>query len=174
MPSPSKNKGSSFEREVAKFLTDLYNESFIRAPGSGAYVGGSNQSRKEFLHEGQIRSFKGDIVPGQSFTKFNGECKSYQDFPFHLVLTGDCKVLDTWLKQLLDVAEIDDCSILFMKFNRKGRYVAVPSKYTWVSDNFMLYTSNKYGDWVIMEFDQFFKLNKDVFKAYSGSTDTKS
>lgn len=174
MPSPSKNKGSSYEREVAKFLTDLYGESFIRAPGSGAYVGGKNQSRKEFLHEGQVRSFKGDIVPGETFKLFNGECKSYADFPFHLLLTSECKVIDAWIKQLMDVAEENDCNILFMKFNRKGKYVAVETKFTWVADNFIHYRSNSVGEWIIMEFDHFFKLNKDLFKAYSGSTDTKS
>ena len=67
MPSPQKNKGSGFEREIAKYLSDLYGESFIRAPGSGAYVGGKNQSRTQILHEGQIRSFKGDIVPVKAF-----------------------------------------------------------------------------------------------------------
>jgi len=170
MPSPQKAKGSSFEREVAKFLSKTYNESFIRAPGSGAYVGGKNQERKQFLHEGQIRSFKGDIVPGQTFTKFNAECKSYADFPFHLMLTGSCKILDTWIEQLMAVAEEDDCNILFMKFNRKGRYVAVQAKYTWVTDYFIYYSSAKVGDWVFIEFDTFFENNKDLFKAYSGST----
>lgn len=174
MPSPQKAKGSSFEREIAQHLTKTYGESFIRAPGSGAYVGGKNQQRKEFLHEGQIRSFKGDIVPGQSFPMFNAECKSYADFPFHLVLTGDCKVLDGWLDQLMAVAETGDLNILFMKFNRKGKFVCVPSKYTWVTDQFMYYTSKKLGDWIIVEFDHFWKLNKDLVKTYSGSTDTKS
>jgi len=169
MTSPQKAKGSAFEREVANFLSEIYNESFIRAPGSGAYVGGKNQTRKEFLHEGQIRSFKGDIVPGESFHKFNAECKSYQDFPFHQVLSGSCKTLDTWLDQLMEVAEEDDLNILFMKFNRKGKYVAVETKHTWVTDQFMYYTS-PIGDWVIIEFDHFFKNNKDFLKAYSGST----
>ena len=172
MPSPSKAKGSSFEREVAKFLSDLYKESFIRAPGSGAYVGGKNQARKQYLHEGQIRSFKGDIVPGQTFTKFNAECKSYADFPFHLLLSGDCKQIETWLGQLMDVAEEEDCNILFMKFNRKGKYVAVQARYTWVTDNFIYYSSAKLGDWVIIEFDHFFKLNQDLLKVYSGSPST--
>ena len=89
MPNPQKQKGNSFEREVAIHLSKLYNESFIRAPGSGAYVGGKNQVRTQILHEGQIRSFKGDIVPGQNFSKMNAECKSYADFPFHQVLTGE-------------------------------------------------------------------------------------
>lgn len=175
MTSPQKAKGSGFEREIAKYLSEAYNESFIRAPGSGAYVGGKNQSRTEFLHEGQIRSFKGDIVPGQSFSKMNIECKFYADFPFHLLLTGDCKVIDTWIDQLMDVADPGDVNLLFMKFNRKGKYVCAQSKLTWVSDNFIYYTSKKHGDWTIFEFDSFFKLNKDILKSYSSSsTDTKS
>jgi len=173
MPSPQKQKGSSFEREVATYLTKTYNESFIRAPGSGAYVGDKNQSRKEFLHEGQIRSFKGDIVPGLSFPKFNAECKSYADFPFHLVLSGECKQLESWLNQLMDVAEVDDMNILFMKFNRKGKFVAVQTKLTWVTDYFMLYTSKKHGDWVLIEFDNFFRLNKDLLKAYSSGNNQR-
>lgn len=176
MPSPSKAKGSSFEREVSTYLSKLYNESFIRAPGSGAYVGGKNQTRKEFLHEGQIKALKGDIVPGESFVKFNCECKSYADFPFHQLYTGDCKVLDGWLGQMLDVAEPDDVSILFMKFNRKGKFVAVQSSLTWVTDNFTYYSSKSYSDWIIIEFEHFFNLNRDLLKSYSSgkSTDTMS
>ena len=173
MPSPQKQKGSGYEREIAKFLSEKYGESFIRAPGSGAYVGGKNQVRKEILHEGQIRSFKGDVVPGHSFKNMNIECKFYADFPFHLLLSGECKVLDGWLDQLLDVADPNDVNILFMKFNRKGRYVCVQSKLTWVSDNFIYYTSKKYGDWIIFEFDRFFQLNTELLKTYS-TTDTKS
>jgi Holliday junction resolvase len=174
MSSPQKNKGSGYEREVAKFLSETYGESFIRAPGSGAYVGGKNQSRTQFLHEGQIRSFKGDIVPGQSFTKMNIECKFYADFPWHLTLTGECKQLDSWLDQLLDVEDEGDLNILFMKFNRKGQYVAVQGKLTWKADNCLFYSSEKYGDWVIMEHSSFFKNNTDLVKQYSGSTDTTS
>jgi len=174
MTSPQKAKGSGFEREIAKYLSEKYSESFIRAPGSGAYVGGKNQIRKEVLHEGQIRSFKGDVVPGQSFKRMNIECKFYADFPFHLLLTGDCKVIDAWIDQLMDVADEDDVNLLFMKFNRKGRYVCVQSKLTWVSDNFVYYTSKKHGDWTIFEFDSFFELNTELLKTYSISTDTTS
>ena len=175
MPSPQKAKGSGFEREIAKYLSELYGESFIRAPGSGAYVGGKNQARTQFLHEDQIRSFKGDIVPGESFSKMNAECKFYQDFPFHLLLSGECKQLDSWLGQLMDVADKDDINILFMKFNRKGRYVAIQPKLTWKIDTFVFYASQKYGDWIITEFDSFFKNNADLVKLYSGTpTDTTS
>jgi len=175
MSSPQKNKGSGYEREVAKFLSETYGESFIRAPGSGAYVGGKNQARTQFLHEGQIRSFKGDIVPGQSFTKMNVECKFYADFPWHLTLTGECKQLDSWLEQLLDVEDEGDLNLLFMKFNRKGQYVAVQGKLTWKADNCLFYSSPKWGDWIIMEHSNFFKSNTDLVKTYSCTTsDTTS
>jgi len=184
MTSPSKNKGNSFEREVATFLTKTYGESFIRAPGSGAYIGGTNQSRTLTLHEGQIRSFKGDIVPGQSFGKMNIECKFYADFPFNLALAGNCKILEDWLNQLMEVSEIGDVNLLIMKFNRKGKFVVVQSSLTWITDQFMYYTSNAHKDWLIIEFDHFFNNNRDLLKTYSytgtmpiqspESTDTKS
>jgi predicted lipase len=172
--SKSKQKGSSFEREIANSLSKLYNDSFVRAAHSGAFIGGSNNHRKSILSENQIKSFKGDIIPPDSWNRFNAEAKSYADFPFHLLMTGDCKVIDGWIKQLMDVAETDDCSILFMKFNRKGKFVAVESKFTWVADNFIHYRSETSGEWIIMEHEHFFRLNKDLLKLYSGSTDTKS
>jgi len=55
---------------------------------------------------------------------------SSTEIPFHLILTGECKVLDSWIAQLLDVAGPNDCNILFMKFNRKGRYICVQSNGT--------------------------------------------
>ena len=170
MTSPQKAKGSGFEREVAKFLSDLYSESFIRAPGSGAYIGGKNQSRTQVLHEDQIRNFKGDIVPGQSFTKMNVECKFYADFPFHLLMSGECKVIDAWLGQLLDVEDPGDLNLLIMKFNRKGKYIAIQPKLTWIIDNYVFYASEKYGDWIITEFSSFFKNNAELVKTYAAST----
>lgn len=123
MPSKSKTKGSAFERHIAKELSRITGESFIRAPGSGAYVGGVNSNRKEFLHEGQIRSFKGDVVPGESFSDWNIECKSYKEFPFHRLIHKDpIPILEDWIQQMLDVEDEGDKSLLFMKFNRIGVY----------------------------------------------------
>jgi hypothetical protein len=172
--SKSKNKGNAFERELATFLSNLYNDSFVRASHSGAYVGGLNSIRKQHLSENQIKAFKGDIIPPDTWTKFNAEAKSYADFPFHLMLSGDCKQLDSWLEQLLDASDEGDCNVLFMKFNRIGRYIAVEPKLSWVIDNFTFYASTKYGDWVITEFDSFFKNNAELLKTYSGSSDTTS
>lgn len=169
MTSPSKAKGSAFERTVSQFLTKLYGESFVRAAHSGAYIGGTNVHRKNSLSENQTKSFKGDIIPPDSWNHFNAEAKNYAEFPFHLVITGNCKVLDTWLSQLMDVADPQDCSILFIKITRKGQYVVVPAdKFTWVTDNFFYYSSASMGNWVMMEFDSFFDNNKELFLSYAG------
>jgi len=168
LPNPQKAKGSSWERDVARFLTDLYKETFIRAPGSGAYVGGTNTKRKQMLHEGQIRSFKGDIVPGQSFPKFNAECKSYKDFPFHQLYSNDCKQLEDWLDQLIQASDTGDFNILIMKFNRKGKYVAV--QHHWAQHtgtNYTIYHSKKLGTWYIQDYDTFWQSNADNVKLAS-------
>jgi len=167
MTSPSKQKGGQWELEISKFLSDLYKDSFCRAPHSGAFIGGSNFHRKTSLSTNQAKSFKGDIVPPDSWDEFNAEAKNYAAFPFHQLLTGKCKQLDTWIDQLMTVAEPNDCNILFVKITRKGSFVAVQSKYTWIADNFILYTSTNHKDWVLIDFDNFFKLNKDLVKAYS-------
>lgn len=164
MPSPSKSKGNSFERQTADFLTALYGEKFIRVPGSGAYVGGKNTHRKQVLHEGQIRNFKGDIVPGQSFPKMNAECKSYKDFPFHQLFQGTVKILESWIDQCMDVADPGDFNILFMKFNRKGTFVAVPFDCPVQFVRHINYGSIKNGHWGIMDHDTFFELNSDQVK----------
>ena len=174
MSSKSKTKGNSWEREVANHLSELYKSKFIRVPSSGAFVGGKNKVRKEFLHEGQIRLMKGDIIPPDKWKFFNCECKSYADFPFHQVLAGDCKVLDGWLDQMMDVADENDFNVLFMKFNRKGRFVVVQSKYTFICDQFLYFTSKNHKDWLIIEFDHFWKHNQDLIKTYSNKSDTTS
>jgi len=168
MPSKSKAKGSSWERDVAKHLTELYNESFTRVPNSGAYIGGKNAGRKEFLHEGQIRSFKGDIIPGQSFNKLNIECKFYADFPFHQLFQNHIKILDKWIEQIVESADKDDFNILIMKFNRLGKFIAVQAHHR---DHLLLSRHFNYGSstqdhWIIMDYDQFWDTNADYVKQY--------
>ena len=125
MTNKSKNKGKSWERDVCNFLSELYNDSFIRVPNSGAYVGGKNEYRKDYLSEEQIKLARGDIVPPKKFPYFLAECKNYADFPFHLLLgKNSIAQLDTWIEQVEhDVTSDDDLWLLFIKITRKGTYV---------------------------------------------------
>lgn len=160
MASMQKNKGSGYERDVAKYLTSLYDETFIRTIGSGAFIGGKNQQRLDYLTESQSRSHKGDVTPPESFYYANIECKFYQDFKFHQVFSGDCAQLDTWIEQCVEVEDEGDVNILFMKFNRKGQYVAYQSKSGIPTDGALHYRD----DWYFMCFNRFFDLYKDAFK----------
>lgn len=172
MPSASKIKGSSFEREIAKYLTDTYKSSFIRNnSGSGAYVGGKNNIRKLSLTESQIRHSKGDIVPPEDFPRFNAEAKFYSDFAFHQLLTTN-SIIESWLEQLINASDDSDLNILFMKFNRKGRYVAVQTIHPWIvtKTSYVRYVSIKHGEWLIYSFENFFKLNTEILKTLSSNT----
>ena len=125
MGSKSKTKGKSWERDVCNFLSELYNDSFIRVPNSGAFVGGKNEFRKDYLTAEQIKLSRGDIVPPINFPYFLAECKNYADFPFHLLLgKNSIAQLDTWIEQVEhDVTSDNDLWILFIKITRKGTYV---------------------------------------------------
>jgi len=170
MASKSKNKGKSWERDVANFLSDLYGASFIRVPSSGAYVGGKNAVRKEFLHEGQIRSMKGDITPPGEWKHLNIECKSYAEFPFHQLFTsGKITLLDNWIDQTIEAADDNDLNIVIMKFNRKGSFIAFEYKHfpQFTTHRHVRYDSVKHGPWAFTGFDDFWQLNKDAVKTLS-------
>ena len=124
MTSKSKSKGKSWERDVCLFLSKLYNDSFIRVPNSGAYTGGKNEFRKEYLTDEQIKLSRGDIVPPVSFCNFVAECKNYAEFPFHqLIKKNRIALLDTWIEQVELDSEDKDLWLLFIKITRKGTYV---------------------------------------------------
>lgn len=168
MTSKSKNKGNSWERDIANHLSSAYQEKFIRVPHSGAYIGGVNSVRKQQLDEQQVRSFKGDIVPPSTWMKFNCEAKNYGDFPFHQLLQGDCKQLDTWLDQLLIVADKNDLNLLLFKISRKGKYAAVEAKHAWNLDlPHYLYNSSKFGKWLVFDYDAFWKEHIELVKQLS-------
>ena len=167
MASKSKSKGKSFEREIANFLSDLYEDSFTRVPDSGAFTGGKNAIRRETLSEGQIRAHKGDIIPPDDWKYFNVECKNYADFSFHqLFTTGPVPLLEAWLEQLMDAADPGDSNALIMRFNRKGRYIAYEltpeDKYKTLRH--LDYTDTTGKHWRFTGFNDFFALNHTEYK----------
>lgn len=174
MPSPQKQKGNSWEREVAQYLSEIYGSPFMRAPGSGAYIGGTNTHRKQIMSEGQIRTFKGDIIPGTGFELLNIECKSYKDFAFHQILSGTTnKQLETWIEQAMEVADTGDFTVLFMKFSRQGTYIATPAQKTLkLPPHGTYYNTQRHGTWFFSDLKTFMELNKDIIKELSRPSQT--
>jgi hypothetical protein len=120
----SKRKGSSFERDIAKFLTDSYNETFIRTSNSGAYTGGKNSFRRKTLDRGRESVFLGDIAPPENWEVVI-ECKNYKELDFHNIISNDSSRINKWLDEVRFDAETL-FHILFFKISRKGTYLAIP------------------------------------------------
>lgn len=160
MPSPQKTKGKGYENDIAKFLTETYGEKFMRVPTSGAFLGGSNYNRRHTMTEGQIRAFKGDIIPPDDWINFNCECKFYKEFKFHL-LYDTYSLLDNWILETEATANSNDVNLIFMKFNRIGEYVAYQAKEGFSTGNYTLYNSS----WHITSKTQFWtKSNTEYLK----------
>jgi hypothetical protein len=175
MGTKSKTKGKTWERDVATFLTDLYGETFIRVPHSGAYVGGSNAIRKTKLGASQVKGLKGDIIPPDSWDHFNVECKNYAEFPFHQLFTeGEVKMLEEFIGQLMDAADPGDLNLLFIKIGRKGTFVCFPSGATGLNTGtrYISYQSTKHGSWHLTGYKDFWSLNTEQVKTLSQAQKT--
>jgi len=158
--SPSKRKGSTWERAICKFLGDVIGGSFIRVPNSGAFIGRSNSVRKDYLSGGQIRAAKGDIIPPDNLPKLVIEAKSYKDFPFHQLMSpGNCKQIDEWISQTKDCIDDGDVWFLIIKINNKGSYICYENK---LKDEFVIGNHVCYNDYIVTEMETFVKENKDT------------
>jgi len=162
MSSKSKTKGNNFEREISTYLSELYGLSFLRVPNSGAYVGGLNAQRQATMASGQIKTFRGDIIPPDEFTIVI-ECKNYANFPFHSLLkTGtNIALLDGWIDEVETDAN-QDFWLLFFKISRKGTFVCWNKKYLKLI-NPKIHYLDKYN---ITEIDEFFSLNRFHVEQY--------
>lgn len=165
MANKSKNKGSAWERDICKFLSNLYNDNFERVPYSGAFIGGKNSVRRSSLTENQSKIFKGDILPPDHWNKFNCEAKNYASFPFHkLLFNSPVPLLEQWLDQLMEVAEPGDVNVLFIKVTRIGQFVVFDKEHTFDTHRYLHYTDSNNREWTITEFNSFFALNADAFE----------
>jgi hypothetical protein len=164
MPSKSKTKGNSWELDVSKFLSETYNENFLRIPSSGAFVGGKNNIRKVSLDGSQLQSKKGDIHPPETWKHWNIECKNYKDFPFHQLWTTDVKILDSWIQQQKDVEDPGDLNLILIKISRKDKWVVFPENLGFIVDRSLLYKG-----WYFVSWDDFWtkEQNRNLVKQHS-------
>ena len=177
MTSKAKNKGNLWEREIAKFLGETLGGNFQRTPGSGAYIGGKNVLRKEFLSDGQQRAAKGDIIPPDDLPLLNIEAKNYASIAFHQIIDGSCKQLDTWIDQTEEPADPNDFSMTIFKITRKGSWVAFKAAFLPSVDmtglSYVVYRkakgTAKACDYVVVTHEGFFKQNISAVRKLGGS-----
>lgn len=84
----SRAKGATFERKIAKMLTEALGIEFKRSPGSGAYA-----------TVNKMGAFKGDIITESPFP-YCIECKKYADFNLEDLVTGTKSGILKWFEQL--------------------------------------------------------------------------
>lgn len=122
----SKSKGNTYERKMAKVLSDRFarhlglENGFVRNVDSGSYFGASNQTRLKSHILDNARF--GDIVAPPNF-KFVIECKHYKAAPsFTMMVKQECKLFDGWIQQ----AQRDA--------NNAGKRMAIIAKFNNVPD----------------------------------------
>lgn len=160
MPSPSKQKGNAWERDVAKHLSEIFNENFMRVPNSGAYTGGANVFRVDNLTETQKRMMDGDIIVPESISNWKIECKNYKDLDFHGFFTKS-RQLDEWIKQ----AESGSKWFLIVKITRKCKFVCFTEEY---SRNFTYSNYTHYKKYIITDYTNFFENNFETMRELNG------
>lgn len=122
MSNRSRDKGSAFEREVAKAFSAAFSAPFVRSSGSGAWLGGKNARRAA---PGAARRDRlGDITCPDGLP-FIVEAKRYKEIPDMFVPSAK---LNGWLDQLLQGVRGDDVPILVFKADRKPALAAVPGE----------------------------------------------
>lgn len=128
----SKNKGNTFELTIAKCLTNALEPlRFVRSPGSGARVGGTNFNRFKSLYSADtLNIFVGDVVctneseVGMTF-RVNVECKSYKSSDsITTLISGKSKIYEWMIESEIDAAKTNKVAVVIFKFNRTQTFVA--------------------------------------------------
>jgi Holliday junction resolvase len=124
MSNANKNKGKSFEREVAELFSEATGLNWQRVPNSGAFIGGKNVTRINQMSNNQILLTRGDIIPPDEYNGICIECKFYKDFAFHQ-LFEDSLELNKWIDQCMVDYEKSNGKVFMVifKINRKGAFI---------------------------------------------------
>jgi hypothetical protein len=163
MPNKNKAKGNSAERELCSIFGEIFNETFIRVPNSGAYAGGLNNFRAQYLSENQKQIMSNDIIPPTCFPNCALESKFYKDFEFHHLFRKEGNnTLNGWIDQVWDsgIDMIKAFPMICFKINRKGWFTCCwkdkikDLDYTKLQHTVYHYKNNEY---VIFELDTFLK-----------------
>ena len=162
MPSRGKAKGNSWERELAGILNKIFNLPFQRVPNSGAFLGGSNASRRMGLDSKQERLMTGDLIVPEELNHCSFECKFYKTFDYHLIFKEN-KKLEEWVTQAKQGCNINQIWFLCIKANRRDPIVVLDNVFFFDTISNLNFCSYKFEDRFIYLTDlkKFFELAKD-------------
>ena len=174
----NKNKGKTWERELATHLSEVTGKSFLRVPNSGAYVGNSNSFRVEVLTPEQIGMFEGDIITPKEWDHVRFECKFYKKMAWGQLFQPEGESqLNSWIKQSKQGTR--PLWFLCFKINNIGKFIVFDfeqgDKYNYNFDNCLTYRVNGIdGMCYIATMDNFFELNKDIIEGLKNDTSNRN
>lgn len=179
----NKNKGKRGESYFADILTKISGMPFQRIFTSGAATGRSNRMRIKQLTLGQAINNIGDISsPEMIKYLLIFESKNYDEVFLHQLLTGECKQIFGWMKEMMfDVNSAlltlkkYPLGFLCIKYTAKGNFVVVnkgmmkdkmqlPAVHMHFSHPEIPEDLVKEGwtqEFYLTEFSEFFELNKE-------------
>jgi len=162
----SNKKGKRKELQVVAALNKRFEEMLSKFPSwaqfSRTVASGARWGQNVVLPQHAKDTFTGDLVCPSGGFKYVIESKGgYNEIDLCSVFNGKCSQLDGFLSQVQKDAE--RCGrkpLLLWKKDRKPMLSVV--KYEDVKNyEFKIYM--KYNDWIILEFDDFFKLPDNFF-----------
>lgn len=158
----NKNKGKSYERQLAKQLSEAFSLNFERVPNSGAFVGGKNITRALKLSNSQLLASSGDIISPDELSHVDFECKFYKDLAFNS-LFDNCEVLNKWIEQSQNTVKA--MWFLCIKINHKGEFIVFDKKHEdlYKQEPCIFFYKEKY---IMLKNDKFFAKNKDFILNY--------
>ena len=129
----TKAKGNRGERDCKDILNKRFEgiAVFSRTPMSGAYVGGANREKKDYLTEAQKEMMTSDIFCNSSKFKFSIEHKNYsKDKATIWEFFNEKSDLHSWYEQSeRDAKSIGKMPLLIVKYDNHKRIVYVPFDY---------------------------------------------
>lgn len=158
MANRSKSKGNSFERSIAKMLSEVYSDifgvkqSFQRNISSGSIFGGSNNHRgNNVLNEHTF--YAADIICPNEF-KYTIECKHYANPPsLNAIFLQECSQWDKWINQVESDCEVSKkLPMLIVKYDKIKPFVFIKEEFK----NIVV----KYKNYNVYNFETFIKENK--------------
>lgn len=162
----SKAKGNRVELELAKKLTERFDQEFKRVPMSGAWA---TNNKNSAIREDAVEVLAGDIMCPKKF-KFSVESKGRAEFNFwDLISDNDNAEVDQWIAQAeADAKLVGKEPLIYVKVNNRkpfvlfsceliGGYLFDPEKTKYFGKILT------YGKYLIMRFDYFLNLPDEFF-----------
>jgi len=161
----SKQKGSEYERKIAKILSKYWGEDFHRTPMSGG------------LHWKEDNRVAGDIVtPPESVYPFTTECKKRQEWSMDQLLKGTGEIEEWWNQAVGDSVRVKLKPLVIFAKNfspdfmmlRYEDFKPLEDKIESPKFNYFVVNSPKHEPRVICQLSDFIKhiSKSDILEAY--------